>query len=123
MDEPTPWIFYVSRMGRTVVRDEIRKINLSQREQHSIEGTLRRIASGEPTRGDIDYLGRNVWEVRVRLERRVLRLLYFIEMDPTLYVVVLAAIKKTQKTPPGWINVALARKAQWDAIDFSEVPQ
>jgi phage-related protein len=123
MDEPTLWIFYVSRMGRAVVRDELRKMNLSQREQHSIEVTLRRIASGAPTRGDIDYLGRNVWEVRVRLERRILRLLYFTEMNPRLYVVVLAVIKKTQKTPPGWINIALARKAQWDSIDFSEAPQ
>lgn len=123
MDEPIPWIFYVSRMGRAVVRDELRKMNLSQREQHSIETTLRRIASGEPTRSDTDYLGRDVWEARIRLERRILRLFYFTEVNPRLYIVVLAVIKKTQKTPQGWINIALARKAQWDSIDFSQAPQ
>lgn len=120
MDEPTPWIFFVSAMGRPVVLDELRKVKLSQREHHSIERTLHRIATSEHVRGDIDYLGRDVWEVRVRLDRRILRLLYFIELDPRLNVVVLAVIKKSQKTPPKWISLALERKAQWESIDFGQ---
>ena len=108
----------MSNMGRPGVHDELRKMKLSLREQYAVDKTLKRVAVGEHVRGDIGYLGRDVWEVRVRLDRRILRLLYFIELDPRLNVVVLAAIKKTQQTPPMWIALALERKAQWDSVDF-----
>lgn len=74
---------------------------------------------GEPHRGDIDYLGRDLWEVRIRLERRILRLLYFVETNPKLHIVLLAVIKKTQKTPHAWITLALERRALWESLDYS----
>lgn len=118
MSEPTPWIFYASQMGRGVVLDELRKMKLSSGERRTLERTLQRIARGEPHRGDIDYLGRDLWEVRVRLEHRILRLLYFIEPSPKAHIVLLAVVKKTQKTPHTWITLALERKALWESIDF-----
>ncbi|MDH6532495.1 phage-related protein [Aurantimicrobium minutum] len=96
---------------------ELRKIRLSEAEQHSVERTLMRISRSESLVGDVDYLGRDIWEVRVRLERRILRLLYFMVTEPPLHIVVLAAIKKTPKTPPAWIDLAISRKHKWLSID------
>jgi phage-related protein len=112
-----PWVYYVSPMGREVVVSELRKIALNASEREHLDRTLQRIARSESIAGDVDYLGREMWEVRVRLERRILRLLYFEEVDPPLRVVVLAAIKKTPKTPSAWINLGLSRKNMWQSID------
>lgn len=120
MSESTPWILYVSQLGRPVVQDELLKMKLSPHEKLAVERTLKRISVGEPRRGDFDYLGRNIWEARVRLSNRILRMLYFIDKEPKLNVVVLAVIKKTQKTPHAWISLALERKALWESIDLSE---
>lgn len=111
------WIYFVSAQGREVVAQEIRKMKLSVREQESLALVLRRISHGSSVLGDIRYLGRDMWEVRIRLNHRILRLLYFVEMDYSAHIVVVAAIKKTQKTPPGWIDLALERKKTWQSID------
>ena len=123
MSEPTQWIYYVSQMGRSVVLDELRKLKLSQSEKRTLDRAMHRIARGEPHRGDIDYLGRDIWEARIRLANRILRMLYFVEIEPRIFVVVLAVIKKTQKTPHAWITLALERKALWESVDFSEIAE
>lgn len=113
----TPWVYFVSVAGREVVAAEIRKMKLSSSELDHLANILQRISTGQSMPGDTDYLGRELWEVRARLYKRILRLIYFIHYEPSLYVVVFAGIKKTQKTPPGWIALALARKNAWQAID------
>lgn len=77
--KPIQWVFYISEMGRPVVRIEIEKMRLSADEMKKLETTLARISTGMSTWHDSDYLGSEIWEVRVRLQHKQIRVLYSVE--------------------------------------------
>lgn len=111
--KPIQWVFYISEMGRPVVRIEIEKMRLSADEMKKLETTLARISTGMSTWHDSDYLGSEIWEVRVRLQHKQIRVLYSVENTPVMNLALLAAIKKVQKTPHHWITTALKRRKDW----------
>lgn len=117
MNEVVPWLFYVSPTGREVVLTELKKMKLSPAELDRLDAVMLRVSQAEFVRGDIDFLGRDIWEVRARLINRIARILYFPQLRPVANVAVLAGIKKTQKTPRVWIDTAVARKRLWESID------
>jgi phage-related protein len=120
MSDAIPWVFYVSAMGRPVVEKELTKLGLDEYETALLKRAMTRVASGNTQLGDIGYLGRDVWELRVRFASRIIRLLYFIQAEPYEHIVVLAALKKTQKIPPQWINLAIRRREEWFRIASKE---
>lgn len=107
------WVFYISEMGRPVVRIELEKMRLTAGEMKKLEMTLARISAGTSTWHDSDYLGSEIWEVRVRLQHKQIRVLYSMESTPAVNLALLAAIKKVQKTPHQWITTALKRRKDW----------
>lgn len=113
MRESIPWVFYVSEMGRPIVKQEIVKLQLSRGEFERMERLLARIATGQETWRDSDHLGRAIWEARLKTPQRQLRLLFSKEESPYIHLALLARVKKTQKTPPKWIETALSRRSDW----------
>lgn len=113
MQNSIPWVFYVSEMGRETVLDELRKIRLDKEELRSVEQILRNIEVGAETWKDSTYLGRDIWEARVRLRHRQVRILYSIEEDWAIHLALFAAVKKVQKVPPQWIDIAIKRRKIW----------
>ena len=113
MQEEIPWVYYVSGTGRRTVFKEIQKLALNQRELFQLEELLLRISTKSTTRHDVDFLGRGIWEARLRLSNRQIRMLYAENITPRLFLALLAAVKKTQKTPPQWIDTARARHKEW----------
>jgi len=58
----------------------------------------------------VAHLGGDVWEVRVRLETRIARILF--ALDGNIMVLLHAFIKKQQKTPKLELDLAKARLKQ-----------
>jgi phage-related protein len=58
-------------------------------------------------------LGDGLWEVRSGLPTRIARVLFLI--DGRTFVVVHGFIKKSQRTPKADLDLARARKRQYDA--------
>lgn len=74
---------------------------------------MKRVAHGSILHFDTDLLSANIWELRIRGDNRILRVLYFTESEPLVLVAVFAAVKKTQKTPRHWIDLAIVRRSTW----------
>lgn len=107
------WVFYTSELGPPVVRKEIEKLQLRVDELQKLEKTLRRISAGTETWRDSDYLGGEIWEVRLRLQHKQVRVLYSVETSLSIHLALLAAIKKVQKTPRQWIDTSIKRRKDW----------
>lgn len=117
MRESIPWVFYVSEMGRAVVAKEQQKIGLSDREYRLLGEAMVRLSQGASLYADTDLLAPEIWELRVKLPHRILRMLYFAETDPPAFVAVFMGIKKTQKTPREWIELAKSRRKSWQRLN------
>ena len=113
MPQPIPWVFYVSEMGRPVVQREIDKMQLDLEEYFELEEIMARISSQTEKWKDTDYLGNEIWEARIRVPRRQIRVLFTKEPSPRVLLALLAAVKKVQKTPPQWISLARRRQKDW----------
>lgn len=113
MTNTVPWMFYVSELGRPVVQREIEKLKLDRYELGVFERVLMRLEAQDSTWHDSTYLGREIWEARIRLVNRHIRVLYSIELEERIHLALLAAVKKTQKVPQQWISLALARRSSW----------
>ena len=113
MTNAIPWIFYVSELGRPIVQREIEKLKLSSYELGVLERVLLRLETSDGTWHDATYLGREIWEARVRLTHRQIRLLYSLELEERVHLALLAAVKKTQKVPRQWIDLAITRRLNW----------
>jgi phage-related protein len=102
-----PVFFYRTRLGAEPVREWLR--GLSETDRSVIGFDLRRVQTGWPIGMPLcRSLGSGLWELRSRLpSNRIGRLIFFIE-DGEIYVVH-GFIKKTQKTPPNDIALALKR--------------
>ena len=113
MTTTIPWIFYVSEVGRPVVQREIEKLKLDRYELVLLERVLLRLETQDSTWHDSTYLGREIWEARIRLINRQIRVLYSMELEERIHLALLAAVKKTQKVPQQWIALALTRRSSW----------
>lgn len=113
MPQQIPWVFYVSEMGREVVRREIDKMRLRPEEYAELNSTLLRISAGTETWKDSSHLGNEIWEARLRLQSRQIRVLFTKEPSPRVLLALLAGVKKVQKTPPQWISLARQRRKDW----------
>ena len=62
---------------------------------------------------EVKSLGRGIWELRVRLDHRIARVLFSPELIGFCNLALFAGIKKTQKTPTTWLNIAVDRRKHW----------
>jgi phage-related protein len=113
MTSTIAWIFYVSELGRPVVQRELEKLKLDRYELGVLERVLIHLESQDTTWHDSTYLGREMWEARVRLINRQVRVLYSVELEERIHLALLAAVKKTQKVPRQWIDTAISRRTNW----------
>jgi phage-related protein len=113
MTSSLPWIFYTSERGRPVVQQEIEKLKLDRYELAVFERVLRRLETQEHYWQDSKHLGRDIWEARIRLPHRQVRVLYSMELKERIHLGLLAAVKKSQKVPSQWISLAVTRRRSW----------
>ena len=102
-----PVFFYRTRAGGEPVREWLRE--LAQEDRGVIGHDLHRVQTGWPVGMPLcRSLGGSLWELRCSLPSdRIACLIFFIE-DGEIYVVH-GFIKKTQKTPPEDIALAMKR--------------
>jgi phage-related protein len=105
--QPIPLNFWRSSSGREPVRDWLTAMEKADRE--TIGDDLRKLQFGWPLGMPlVRKLANRIWEVRSTLgTRREARLLFTATEERI--VVLTGFIKKTQKTPPGEINLAQRR--------------
>jgi phage-related protein len=107
-----PAKFFESASGREPVRDWLRELELPARRAIGLD--IQRVEYGWPVGMPLcRSLGHGLWEVRSNLpDGRIARVI-FGERAGAM-VLLHAFIKKTQKTPPQEIDVALKR---WKGMD------
>lgn len=107
-----PARFYVSAAGHKPVREWI--LQLPESDRYMIGKDIQKVEFGWPIgRPHCAPLGSGLWEVRSTLARnRIARLIFC--MDDGCTVLLRGFVKKTQKTPPADINLALKRKSEVD---------
>jgi phage-related protein len=120
MPSVIPWEFYASDLGRPLVEREIADLRLSQSEQHKFRQTMERVADSISMPHDVTSLGQGLWEVRIRLNHRIGRILFSPEINQNCNLALFAGIKKTQKTPPSWLNLAIIRRRNWRLREISD---
>ena len=113
MRDDTRWRWFVSAQGNHVVERELRELRLSAHEAGRLDAVMARIDEDAVRHSDLDHLADGIWELRVRLDHRILRLLYSHESHGTLLLALIVAVKKTQTTPRNWIATARSRRAEW----------
>jgi len=104
--------FYVSASGAAPVRDWL--VSLDPEDRKAIGKDIQKVEFGWPI--GMPYcrpLGRGLWEVRSSISSgRIARVLFaIVEGEMALLH---GFVKKTQKTPPHEIDLALARKKELD---------
>lgn len=60
----------------------------------------------------VDHIEAKIWELRISITKREVRVLYFITSGKTA-VLLHGFIKKTQRTPRGEIDIAIRRMGQY----------
>ena len=102
-------MFFKTDTGNEPVREWL--LSLPREERKTIGDDLLKVQYcwpiGKPLVG---HLGHGLWEVRSRLGGRIGRMIFYVE-DRTV-VLLHGFIKKTQKTPPHELVLALKRKNQ-----------
>ena len=108
-----PVVFYRSPTGVEPVRDGLR--GLPEGDRHAIGADLALVPVGWPVGMPLCRpLSGGLWEVRSDLpSRRIARLLFFVHENRI--GVVHGFIKKTQKTPPGDLELARKRMQEMKA--------
>ena len=84
MRDDTRWRWFVSAQGNHVVERELRELRLSAHEAGRLDAVMARIDEDAVRHSDLDHLADGIWELRVRLDHRILRLLYSHESHGTL---------------------------------------
>jgi phage-related protein len=110
MAERIPLIFFRTAAGNEPVRDWLRDLPIPDR--RAIGFDLERVQHRWPVGMPLARpMGKGLWEVRTMLpSRRTARLLFCFHDE--VLVALHAFIKKTQKTPPGDLHLALERKKE-----------
>ncbi|MGD0640624.1 MAG: type II toxin-antitoxin system RelE/ParE family toxin [Roseiarcus sp.] len=105
-----PARFYVSPAGRKPVREWI--LELPEADRHVIGKDIQLVEFGWPLgRPHCAPLGAGLWEVRSTLDgNRIARVIFC--MGDGHMILLHGFIKKTQKTPPADIDLALKRKKE-----------
>lgn len=102
-------VFFRSDSGNEPVRDWL--LSLPKHERKLIGDDILKIQYcwpiGKPLVGN---LGKGLWEVRSQLGDRIARVIFCVESGTM--VLLHGFIKKTQKTPPRELDLALKRKKQ-----------
>jgi phage-related protein len=102
--------FYARPSGASPVQEHLDAQNLRTR-----QALLRELALlGElgPRTCDTRHLRGKIWELRIRCEGKQHRVLYFIDRDRVI-VLLLAFLKKTGKTPPRHIESAERYRSEY----------
>jgi phage-related protein len=88
---------------RSLTKEEMREIG---RDIRVVEMSWPRVQEVKPRL--VDYLGSDIWEVRVGLRNRIARVLFSVEAGGVMLLLD-GFIKKTRKTPRRELDLALAR--------------
>lgn len=92
--------------GNEPVKTWIKELDLEDKK--SIGHDLRFLQENWPIgKPYVDNLGKGLWELRSNLTNRIARVLFVVKRDKI--IALHAFIKKTQKTPPNEIAIALRR--------------
>jgi phage-related protein len=113
MSSVIPWEFYVSDLGRPLVEREIEDFRLNTKEGENFSQSMQRVANSASMPHDVSSLGQGLWEVRIRLNHRIGRVLFSTEIEQNCNLALFAGIKKTQRTPTSWIDLAASRRKTW----------
>lgn len=105
-----PARFYVNAAGRKPVRDWV--LELPAADRHTVGKDIQKVEFGWPFgRPHCAPLGSGLWEVRSTLDsNRIARVIFC--MGDGHMILLHGFIKKTQKTPPADIALALKRKKE-----------
>ena len=98
--------FYKSETGNEPVRDFIKSLKAIDRK--TVGNDIKTVQFGWPLGMPlVGHLDGDVWEVRIKLETRIVRVLFSIENG--MMVLLHAFIKKQQKTPKSDLELARDR--------------
>lgn len=120
MQQAIPWDYYVSDMGRPLFQREVMGLNLSLAESENLKRAMLRVSDSSSKPQEVKSLGRGIWEIRVPLNRRIARVLFSPELVGSCHLALFAGIKKTQKIPPSWLDIAIDRRQLWRLRQISE---
>jgi phage-related protein len=109
MERTTPLVlvfFQEPVTGREPVKEWIKELNKDDRKTmgHDLMFLQNNWPIGKPY---VDNLGKGLWELRSSFDNRIARVLFVVKRDKI--IALHAFIKKTQKTPPNEIAIALRR--------------
>lgn len=101
-----PVVFYKEASGKEPVKEWLKELEKDDRK--TIGTDIRTVQIDWPIRKPlVSPFGQGLWEIRSSLENRIARI-FFIFKDGKM-VLLHAFIKKTQKTPPDDLKLALKR--------------
>ena len=101
--------FFMTEAGTEPVREWLRTLSATDRKM--IGENIKTVQFGWPLGMPlVDYLGGDLWEVRSRLDTRIARTLFVIDVG--IMVLLHAFIKKQQKTPKPDLDLASDRLKQ-----------
>lgn len=101
--------FYATELGGEPVREWLKL--LSAVERKTVGEDIKTVQFGWPLGMPlVRSLGGGIWEVRVRLENRIVRILFV--LDGSTMVLLHGFIKKTQATPQADLDLAKDRLKQ-----------
>ena len=108
---PRPLFFYKSGSGNEPVKEWIKSLPKKNRKMIGADILTVQLTwpIGKPL---VDSLGQGLWEIRTRLENVIARTIFCV-IDGEM-ILLHGFIKKTRKTPPNEINLALKRKRQYE---------
>jgi phage-related protein len=113
MQQAIPWEFYVSDLGRPLFVRELAGLKLAPAEAERLKNAMDRVSDSAAMPMEVKSLGRGIWELRVRLDHRIARVLFSPELVGSCHLALFVGIKKTQKTPTAWLNIAIGRRKLW----------
>jgi len=106
-ERPLAVVFFRTDAGNEPVREWLR--GLSKEDRKAVGADILAVQYAWPVgKPLVDYLGNGIWEVRSRLENRIVRTLFVI-VDEEI-VLLHGFLKKQQKTPQQELDLAKKRK-------------
>lgn len=101
--------FFKTKAGSEPVREWLKSLSASERK--AIGEDIKTVQFGWPLGMSlVDHIGGDIWEVRIKLDSRIARVLFVLEEG--VMVLLHGFIKKQQKTPIPDIDVAKDRLKQ-----------
>ncbi|MBK5237951.1 MAG: type II toxin-antitoxin system RelE/ParE family toxin [Actinomycetales bacterium] len=113
MPSAIPWEFYLSDIGRPLFERELGGLRLNLTEAEKLKKAMERVSDSSSSPLEVKSLGRGIWELRVRIDHRIARVLFSPQLVGSCNLALFTGIKKTQKTPPSWLDIAIDRRKHW----------